>query len=251
MAQYLNFLAISFAKKNDITSIYKFDKELGSGGYGTVYLGINKLTGEKRAIKAIKKTSVDNQEAFRDEIKILMGMDHPNIIKLYEIFESEDYVYLVQEVCEGGELFYHITNTKHLTEDQVAQVMRQIFGAVQYCHANNVCHRDLKPENFLLKKINDISSIKLIDFGLAKQLAEGEKMKSPNGTPYYIAPEIITGDYDLKVDNWSLGVVMYVMLTGSPPFYGTNNKEILRSVLKGVYTFNLKPFKSCSDEVKD
>lgn len=120
-----------------------------------------------------------------------------------------------------------------------------------YCHANSICHRDLKPENFLLSREDDVSSIKLIDFGLSMKLKEGEQMDSPNGTPFYIAPEIIKGSYDEKCDNWSLGVVLYVMLSGVPPFFGRNNKAILKSVLKGLYTFNLKPFKMCSDEVKD
>lgn len=129
--------------------------------------------------------------------------------------------------------------------------MRQIFSAINYCHKNNVCHRDIKPENFLLKFKDDPSSIKLIDFGLSRKLTEGEMLSTPNGTPFYLAPEIIKGNYNHLCDNWSLGVVMYVMLSGSPPFYGKNNKDILKAVVGGVYTFNLKPFKVCSDEVKD
>lgn len=244
-------LAMSFTKKCNINNDYEFDKELGAGGYGKVYSALHKKSGLKRAVKVIKKAEVENHDTFKNEISLLMSMDHPNIIKLYEVYETEDFVYLVTEVCEGGELFFYITKTTHLTENEVALVMRQIFAALGYCHANNVCHRDIKPENFMLKFENDPGSIKLIDFGLAEKVNDGEMMKDPNGTPYYIAPEIIDGKYDHRVDNWSLGVIMYVMLSGCPPFFGKNNKEILKSVLKAIYTFNLKPFKTCSDEVKD
>lgn len=242
---------MSLSKKHDVSKDYTFDKELGSGGYGTVYLAYHNESGEKRAIKTIKKSDVEDASVFKHEINILMSMDHPNIIKLYDCYETDDFVYLVTDCCEGGELFYYITKAKHVTEAEAAKIMRQIFSAIAYCHKNNVCHRDLKPENFLLKTDGDPGSIKLIDFGLARRLAEGEKLTTPNGTPYYLAPEIVKGEYNTLVDNWSLGIVMYVMLSGCPPFYGKNNKEILKSIVSGVYTFNLKPFKTCSDEVKD
>jgi calcium-dependent protein kinase len=129
--------------------------------------------------------------------------------------------------------------------------MRQTFSAVAYLHANRVVHRDLKPENFLLKYDNDDSVVKLIDFGLSKKLQENEILTDPNGTPFYIAPEILEGNYTEAVDNWSLGVILYIMLSGSPPFYGKDNREILRAVEKGVFTLSLKPFLSCSIEVKD
>lgn len=242
---------VQIVKNRDITSDYDIKKELGSGAYGIVYEGVHKQTGEKRAIKAMNKDQIEDKEALENELAILKQLDHPNIVKLYEIYEHGNNIYLVTEQCDGGELFYHITKTKHLTEEQAAKIMRQIFSAVAYIHSNKICHRDLKPENFLLKYPDDDSSIKLIDFGLSRKLSENELMNDPNGTPFYIAPEILEGEYTEAVDNWSLGVILYIMLSGSPPFYGKDNKEILKAVQKGVYTLSLKPFVKCSIEVKD
>jgi calcium-dependent protein kinase len=242
---------VDVVQNRDIKNDYDFKMELGSGTYGIVYEAICKKSGEKRAIKAILKDSLEDKETFKNEVAILKQLDHPNIVKLYEIYEYEDTLYLVMEVCEGGELFYYVTKTKYLTEAQAAKIMRQIFSAIAYLHQNKICHRDLKPENFLLKYSDDDSCIKLIDFGLSKQLTENELMNDPNGTPFYIAPEILEGEYTEAVDNWSLGVLLYIMLSGSPPFFGRDNKEILKAVRKGVYTLSLKPFQKCSGEAKD
>lgn len=128
--------------------------------------------------------------------------------------------------------------------------MRQIFTAVAYLHEHKIVHRDLKPENFLLKTQGDESSIKLIDFGLAKPFIENEVMTQPNGSLFYIAPEIISGQYGPEVDYWSLGVILYVMLCGQPPFSGRNQQEIIKNIQKGIFTFNRKGFQSASVEVK-
>lgn len=242
---------VNICKNRDIREDYEIKKEIGSGAYGIVYEGIHRATGERRAIKAMNKDQIEDKEALENELMILKQLDHPNIVKLFEIYEFGHNIYLVTEMCDGGELFYHITKTKYLTESQAAKIMRQIFSAVAYLHSKRVCHRDLKPENFLLKYENDDSSIKLIDFGLSRSLTDNEFMTDPNGTPFYIAPEILEGEYTEAVDNWSLGVILYIMLSGSPPFYGKDNKEILRAVQKGVYTLSLKPFVKCSIEVKD
>lgn len=129
--------------------------------------------------------------------------------------------------------------------------MRQGFSALKYLHENNICHRDIKPENFLLYKEKDPDNIKLIDFGLAKKLSEKEIMSNPNGTAYYIAPEVLKGDYDVKCDIWSMGVVLYIMMCGRPPFKGKTNPEIINSVLKGEYHFDYPSFDTASDDVKD
>ena len=182
----LKNLALSLSKKHNVMEDYDFDKELGSGAYGTVYLAHHKSSGSKRAIKVIRKNNVEDADAFQHEIKILMSMDHPNIIKLYDVYETDDFVYLITELCEGGELFFYITKSKHQTEDEAAKIMRQIFSAINYCHKSNVCHRDQKPENFLQKFENDSSTVKLIDFGLARKLISGEMLSQPNGTPFYL-----------------------------------------------------------------
>lgn len=129
--------------------------------------------------------------------------------------------------------------------------MRQAFYALFYLHNNKICHRDIKPENFLLFKEDDDSYVKLIDFGLAKRISRNEIMNSPNGTPYYIAPEVLKGSYTSQCDNWSMGVVMYIMLSGRPPFGGRSNKEIIDSVLKGSYSFSNPVWNDISKEAKD
>jgi len=116
---------------------------------------------------------------------------------------------------------------------------------------NSIAHRDIKPENFLLFKENDLDNIKLIDFGLSKKLSENEIMHNPNGTAYYIAPEVLNGEYDNKCDIWSMGVVLYILLCGRPPFKGKSNPEIIKNVIQGEYTFDYPSFESVSDEVKE
>lgn len=129
--------------------------------------------------------------------------------------------------------------------------MRQAFSAIKYLHNSNIAHRDIKPENFLLFKENDADNIKLIDFGLSKKLSENEIMHNPNGTAYYIAPEVLNGEYDQKCDIWSIGVVLYILMCGRPPFKGKSNPEIIKSILKGEYKFNYPSFDGCTDECKD
>lgn len=170
---------------------------------------------------------------------------------MHETWETERICFLITELCEGGELFYHITKRKHLTEAQAALIMRQAFYALCYLHNSKICHRDIKPENFLLYKEDDESHIKLIDFGLAKRVSRDEVMNAPNGTPYYIAPEVLKGSYTTQCDNWSMGVVMYIMLSGKPPFGGRSNKEIIESVLKGSYSTSSTVWNGISKEAKD
>jgi calcium-dependent protein kinase len=183
------------SKEGNIKDDYTFEKKLGSGGYGAVYLGYNKKSNQAVAVKAIQKAKVRDVESFRNEVEILRNLDHPNIIQLYETWESDRICFLVMEVCNGGELFYYITKNKKLTERDASEIFKQAFSAMVYLHKNNICHRDIKPENFLLKKSMDVSNIKLIDFGLAKKVEKGEAMNLPNGTPFYIAPEVLSGDY--------------------------------------------------------
>lgn len=166
----------------------------------------------------------------------MRALDHPNVIKLYENFEDSRNVYLVMELCEGGELFDRIIEKGHFSEKQARTVFKNIVSAVAHCHANKICHRDLKPENFLLLNKRDDSPVIVIDFGLSHifhQAKPEEKKKSMHtkaGTPYYIAPEVLIGRYDESCDVWSLGVILYILLSGLPPFYGRNDAEILEMV---------------------
>jgi len=241
------------SKKGNIKNEYFFEKKLGTGGYGAVYLARNKKTGNYVAIKAIQKLKVKDYESFITEMNILKGLDHPNIYKLYETWETDRICFLSTEYCRGGELFYYIVKQekKHLSEGEAALIMRQGFSALKYLHENSICHRDIKPENFLLYKEKNPDNIKLIDFGLAKKLSENEIMNNPNGTAYYIAPEVLKGEYSMKCDIWSMGVVLYIMMCGRPPFKGKTNPDIINSVLKGEYNFDYPSFESASEDVKD
>ena len=155
--------------------------------------------------------------------------DHPNIIKLYETFEDKKNLYFIMEECSGGELFQRLAmnamENKLYTEKVAASLMKQILEAVNYLHFHGVSHRDLKPENILLSSMDENSQLKLIDFGLSQVLKTMEDiMKGEVGTLYYMAPEVILGNYDEKCDVWSCGVILYIMLSGNPPFFSKNEK---------------------------
>jgi len=224
---------------------------LGTGTYGAVFKATHKITKETRAVKAIAKAKVKNPESFKNEISIMKKLDHPNIIKLYEIFEDTRYIYLVMELCTGGELFDRISTKGHFTEAEAADVFGQIMHALVYCHSFNICHRDLKPENFLYLNTNEDSPLKIIDFGLSKVYQANTAMTTRAGTPYYIAPEVLEGRYEQSCDIWSAGVILYILLCGYPPFYGNSDRQILEAVKKGKYDFDSDEWKSVSKEAKD
>mmetsp|Transcript_27553 Transcript_27553/g.64214 ORF Transcript_27553/g.64214 Transcript_27553/m.64214 type:complete len:500 (+) Transcript_27553:23-1522(+) len=236
-----------------IQETYDVDKKkIGEGSYGTVCVCVNKATKQKRAVKALSKTQMKNIEKFKEEIRIMTVMDHPNIIKLYETFEDKVKVYLVMELCTGGELFDRIIELGHFTEVQAAMVMQQMLRAVYYMHKNSFCHRDLKPENFLFatKEPIEKTHLKIIDFGLAFEFKKDVAMTTKAGTPFYVAPQVLEGKYDQAADLWSCGVIMYVLLCGYPPFWGDTDKEVLRKVSKGQFSFNPADWKNVSEDAK-
>lgn len=235
----------------DINTIYNFDREIGSGAYGKVYLAKDLNNSQIRAIKVVQKNRVKDYNTFCNEIEILKNLDHPNIVNLIETYETNRLCYLVMELCQGGELFDRITAQRYLEESQAAFIMKSLFSAVMYCHDHGVCHRDLKPENCIFVNERADSDLKLIDFGLARAVDEYEVLHSLDGTPYYIAPEVIGGNYSKEVDCWSLGVILYIMLSGTPPFNGKDNQEIMLNVFNGHYTFRPRAFANVSDLAKD
>lgn len=179
-------------------------------------------------------------------------MDHPNIIKLFESFEDHRNIYLVMELCSGGELFDRIIELGHFTEVQAAILMQQIIRAIYYMHENQVCHRDLKPENFLFMTKEPIEKnfLKIIDFGLSCKFVAGKPLETKAGTPYYVAPQVLAGSYDQLSDLWSCGVIMYVLLCGYPPFFGDTDSEVLQKVKLGNFMFNQSDWKNISDDAK-
>lgn len=233
---------------------YDMDKKkLGEGSYGSVCKAKNKATGSVRAVKSISKAQMKNIERFKQEIAIMKMMDHPNIIKLYESFEDHRNIYLVMEICNGGELFDRIIEAGHFTEVQAAILMQQVVRAMYYMHENRVCHRDLKPENFLFMTKEPIEKnlLKIIDFGLSCRFEPNQVLTTKAGTPYYVAPQVLAGKYDQLSDMWSAGVIMYVMLCGYPPFFGETDAEVLSKVRLGNFSFNAADWKNISEDAKN
>jgi len=193
-----------------------------------------------------------NKDNVSHEIAIMKLLDHPNIIKLYEVFEDHRSIYLVMELCMGGELFDRIIDERRFSEAKAALVMQQIIRAVFYMHENHVCHRDLKPENFLFANREQIehTTLKIIDFGLSCKFTPGTKMKTKAGTPYYVAPEVLEASYDHASDLWSCGVIMYILLCGSPPFSGDDDATILASVRAADLKFD-RDWRRISLDAKD
>merc|ERR1719181_1311776 len=180
-------------------------------------------------------------------------MDHPNIIKLFESFEDHRNIYLILELCTGGELFDRIIDSGHFTEVQAAIVMQNMFRAIFYMHENHICHRHLKPENFLFttKEPIEKTHLKVIDFGLACKFGDDSVLTTKAGTPYYVAPQVLAGKYGKESDLWSLGVIMYVVLCGYPPFYGETDADVLAKVRLGNFSFNAADWKSVSEDAKN
>jgi len=242
----------------DLYSNYELCDYIGKGGFGRVYKVRHKLSNQFRAMKIIQcKSSSEHHSsssAINKEINILKNLDHPNIIKVYEFYQSEKYVYIINELCTGGELFDKIVDVKHFSESVACNIMRQILSVVAYCHENGVIHRDLKPENILIEsseeKNKEFFHIKVIDFGTCEILKK-KKLTEQIGTSFYIAPEVLKNGYNEKCDLWSCGVILYILLCGSPPFYGKNEKEIFRKIIDGNFTFRHKIWNKISNEAKN
>ena len=239
-----------------IEKYYTFIKELGHGSYCHVYRCQNNSTGEVYACKKFIKKFIKNEGRIKTEIDLLRATDHPNIIKLYDTFEDEEHLYLVMEECNGGELFQRLAdnakNNKNYTEKDAARIMKQILQAVNYLHNHGVCHRDLKPENILFSSMDPKSQIKIIDFGLSKVLNEMDQlMKGEVGTLYYMAPEVIMGNYNEKCDVWSCGVILYIILSGHPPFYSKDEEKLKQKICSMKYNFDLPVFSKISQDAKD
>ena len=240
----------------DLYSNYELCNYIGKGGFGRVYKVHHKLSNQYRAMKIIqcKSLSDNHSSTINKEINILKNLDHPNIIKVYEFYQSEKYVYIINELCTGGELFDKIVDVKFFSENVACNIMRQLLSAVAYCHENGVIHRDLKPENILIEnseeKDKEFFHIKVIDFGTC-EIFKKKKLTEQIGTSFYIAPEVIKNSYNEKCDLWSCGVILYILLCGSPPFYGKNEKEIFKKIIEGNFTFRHKIWNKISSEAKN
>lgn len=247
-------------KKKNIESVYQFEEKLGTGSFAVVKRAINKNTGDVVAIKIIEKRNLSTQEleTLNEEVEILQKIDHEHIVKLYDIYETKDHLYMVMEILRGGELFDSIVQRGTYSEKEAAAVMRQIIEAVEYLHSRGIAHRDLKPENLIYEddpEKNKRALVKITDFGLAKLLGHDEltgMMKTACGTPGYVAPEILKGmEYTESIDIWSLGVILYILLCGYPPFADEVSSVLYKKIRQGEYSFGSPYWDDISGEAKD
>ena len=236
---------------------YEFTKNLGKGGYGKVFQVRNKKSGQLYAYKKLSKLNVNNLIKFRREINILVKMDHPNIIKLYDVFESQNSLYLIMEECHGGELFdrilKRIESNEMYSEKEACEIIQQVMSAIEYCHKQGIVHRDLKPENLLyLREGPELNNpLKIIDFGLSQEININKILSSKVGTAYYVSPEILQGKYSEKCDVWAAGVILYVLLSGEPPFNGPSDGVIYSKIRQFKFNFPEKRWSKISNDAKD
>jgi len=178
-------------------------------------------------VKIIKKNALKGHQKMRFfyEMEVMKKLDHPNILRIFEVFQDQKRYYLVTELGLGGELFDEIAKKSNFCEKDAASIIEQVLEAIAYCHSKSIIHRDIKPENLLIDPKNN-NNMKIIDFGTCQKMKAKKKMNEAFGTSYYIAPEVLASKYDEKCDCWSIGVIMFILLCGKPPFDGETDKDI-------------------------
>jgi len=247
------------ASQTSVDTFYKVGEEIGRGAFSVVKKATHKKTGEDVAIKFIEKKFVDKQDLMllAREIDIMKKVDHPNVLKLKEVFETDETIALVMELVTGGELFYKIVEKGNYSEKDAANIVAQMINGVEYLHDQGIAHRDLKPENLLCSGEHDPKykpfRVVIADFGLSKIFDSGESLQTSCGTPDYVAPEVITaeGSYDKSVDMWSCGVITYVLLCGFSPFLSSTQTGLFEKIIKVEYDFPDPEWTNISENAKD
>ncbi|PSS21823.1 Calcium-dependent protein kinase [Actinidia chinensis var. chinensis] len=242
-------------KTANIRDLYTLGRKLGQGQFGTTYLCTEISTGIDYACKSISKRKLISKEDVEDvrrEIQIMHHLaGHKNIVTIKGAYEDPLYVHIVMALCAGGELFDRIIQRGHYSERKAAELTKIIVGVVEACHSLGVMHRDLKPENFLLVNRDDDFSLKAIDFGLSVFFKPGQVFTDVVGSPYYVAPEVLLKHYGPEADVWTAGVILYILLSGVPPFWAETQQGIFDAVLKGHIDFESDPWPLISDSAKD
>jgi len=246
---------IKTLRKDDITKYYDIKEKLGTGSFATVKRAVHKSDGKQYAIKIIKKSKLNAEElaVVHDEVEIMHKLNHANCVQLFEMFETPKKIYMVMELLTGGELFDRIVAKGSYSEKEAAELIRDITSAIEYLHSIGIVHRDLKPENLIYLNQRPDSPIKITDFGLAKyRSGKPEAMTTACGTPGYVAPEVLKNEpYDKAVDMWSLGVILYILLCGFPPFYHESTAALYKQIKKGEYDFPAPYWTDISEAAKD
>ncbi|XP_009798725.1 calcium-dependent protein kinase SK5 [Nicotiana tabacum] len=242
-------------KTQSLQSLYTIGKKLGQGQFGTTHLCTEKSSGNLYACKTIPKKKLICKEDYEDvwkEIQIMHHLsEHPNVVRIKGTYEDALYVHIVMELCAGGELFDRIVEKGHYSEREAAKLIKTIVGVVEACHSLGVMHRDLKPENFLFLSSDEDAALKATDFGLSVFYKPGETFSDVVGSPYYVAPEVLCKHYGHESDVWSAGVILYILLSGVPPFWAETDMGIFRQILRGKLDLESEPWPGISDSAKD
>jgi len=251
----VNKRKIEGAEDGDIKDKYIIGDEIGRGGFSVVCEATRKDDGEKYAVKIVEKTLIQEDiKLLKREIEIMKKVDHVNILKLIEIFEDDENVYIVMELVDGNELFDRIVDKGYYSEKSTVHIVKQILYAVKYLHEQGIAHRDLKPENLLCSGEGSLEVVKIADFGLSKIFAgeKGEELMTSCGTPGYVAPEVLMCEsYDKSVDMWGIGIITYILLAGYPPFYANNDTQLFEKIMNAEYDFDDECWDDVSDLAKD
>ena len=262
MKLFFDFKYLIDEIKGEVETRYDIIKIIGEGGFGKVYYAKNKFSNTEVSIKTINKSKNENlifdNLSIKNEIDVLKSLSHPNIMKIYEFYSNEESYFLVNEYIKYGELSKRIKQT--FSELQISVIIFQILKGLSYIHSHNIIHRDIKLENIMINDIENILIngkieqfywIKIIDFGIAKFTSSNKKEKGMTGTLYYMAPEVIKQNYNYKCDIWSVGIILYILLTGKYPFDSLVKSRIKTKIEDGEFDKENIKYKNCSKELKD
>ena len=233
--------------------VFFIDEVIGCGGFGEVKKCRRKSNNEELAVKVfdLKKLNENEITEIKTEVKICLQLQHHNIVQLFDFYCEESFFYLIFELVTGGELFDSIIENERYSEYDASLCIQQVFDAVAYCHSKGIIHRDIKPENLMLASKDRHAPVKLIDFGLAVEGRETSQWHGFAGTPCYMAPEMLRRQpYNISVDCWACGCILYLLLVGRPPFWDTDHKKLAEAIKTGVYDFQSCLWQSVSFEAK-
>ncbi|OBZ81914.1 Calcium/calmodulin-dependent protein kinase type 1D [Choanephora cucurbitarum] len=239
----------------DLTSTYKVSKKtLGIGSFAVVKKCVHRSTEQPYALKIILKKAIAGKEhMLSSELDILKQVRHPNIVSMHQLYESKDAVYIVTDLASGGELFQQLLKKGSYTEKDASNLTRQMLQGLHYLHERDIVHRDMKPENLLFQTTADQANLMITDFGLSKILrARDDILTTACGTPGYVAPEVLlqTG-HNKPVDLWSVGVILFTLLSGYTPFWGEDQATLFQSIISGQYEYDEEYWSTISSSAKD